>query len=381
MTVQQHQTAQSLSQENWDGTPSKQMNRRDVLASGMALGATVLTGCSELVGGDTSDTVSYRHRFDRSGIGSAIYDAGIELGVWEDEKLDVEFLTSSGSQAAAQSVASGDDAFANAEIAAVLQLIEEGAPLVIIAQETTPMDGVIARGEVGVSSWADLEGAVVSRFPMGVTPALASAALSEEVGDPDAVEWRNVDPGAHMPLLMEGKIDAAVAYYPQAVARLEYHGFDPIILPHSDILNHLGNTLITHREFLEEEPEIVDRFVRGWLTAHETFITEPEAVISVHEDIVVEFDEEVERQVLPWIFAARINPEVELDHGRGWTATTKMRNTLDVLEQAEMIGSAADPETYFTNEVIENNRDQAISVASTYHDVLSNEYDVTPEDV
>lgn len=381
MTAQPIQQDRPSNRRDLRAVLPNQMNRRDVLASGMVIGSTALAGCTELIGNDPIDTVSYRHRFGRSGIGSAIYDAGIELGAWEDENLDVEFLTSSGSQAAAQSVASGDDDFANAEIAAVLQLIEEGAPLVIIAQETTPMDGLIAREESGISSWLDLEGATVGRFPWGVTPALARAALTEQGGDPDTVEWRNVEPGAHMPLLMEAKIDAAVAYYPQAVARLEYHGFETTILPHSDVLNHLGNTLITHRDLLEDDPEIVDRFVRGWLTAHETFITDPEAAMSVHEEIVAEFDEEVERRVLPWILAARIEPSVELVHGRGWTSSADMKNTVEVLERAGILESTADPVAYFTNELIEANRDLALSVASTYRDILTNEYNIDPEDV
>ncbi len=351
--------------------------RRTFLTT-VALGVGAVSGCLGSNRSDDYRSVTYRHRFDRSGIGSAVYDGGVELGSWEAHELDVEFKISSGSRAAAQSVDGGQDDFANAEIAAVLSLIDAGAPLTILAQETTPMGGVITLRETGISSWTDLAGVEVGRFPWGVTGQLAEAAITSEGGDPNAVEWRNVEPGAHIQLLLEGAIDGAVAYYPQAVTRLELAGHETQVLPLGTVLDHLGNALITRQEIVDEHPEVVERFVRGWLDAHDTFISRTDDVIDVHRDLVPNFDETVEREVLPLILASRIAPETDLESGMGWTPIERMTNTLDILEQIDMLSSADTPETYFTNRFIEESQDRAIDIAERYAQTLEQDYDIEP---
>lgn len=356
-------------------------SRRTVLSLGVAATVGSMPGCIGIVGEEDLPTVSYRHRFDRSGIGSAVYDAGVDFGLWEDEGLEVEFQTSSGSEAAAQSVAAKEDEFANAEIGAVLGLIDNDAPLRIIAQETTPMGGVISLADTEIGTWSDLEGKIVSRFAWAVTGSLAREALRAQGGDPDAVEWRNVDPGAHQSLLIAGEIDAAVAYYPQAVTRLSHEGYETNVLALSDVLNHLGNTVITHEDYLEEHPDQVNAFVRGWLHAHERFISEPDEVIEVHREQVATFDEEVERKVLPSIFASKIDPDVSLDHGMGWTERGRMENTVEVLSDVEILETIEDVGPVYTNRFIEENQDLARETAELYDDILHDEHEIDPDDV
>ena len=357
------------------------ISRRSFLATGITTAAVAGAGCIDIIGGSSSEEVTYRHRFDRSGIGSAGYDAGVELGIWEEEGLSVDFDISSGSEAAAQSVASGADEFANAEVAAVLKLIDEGAPLTIIAQETTPLGGIISLDDTGIETWDDLTGQVVGRFPWGVTGSLGAAAMQQEGVDSTAVEWRNVNPGAHIVLLLEGEIDAAVAYYPQAVARLNHMGHETTVFPLSSVLDHLGNTVVTHDNLVTEDPEIVNQFIRGWLRAHRTFITDPDEVIDIHESIVAEFDEVVERKVLGSVLASRIAPEIDLVHGMGWTPEDRMENTLEVLAGIDLIDDELPEGTTFTNQFIEENQTLAIETAELYRDILTADYDVGPGDV
>lgn len=352
------------------------MSRRAFLGTGSAGVGLALAGC--LSDSQDETEVSYRHRFSRS-LSSAINDAGVELGAWEEEGLDVEFGTSSGGQEAAQAVANGQDDFTNPEIGVTLQLIEEGAPLTILAHIINPLGGVVSLAENDITDWTDLEGAEVGVFPWAVSGDLALEAMREQGGDPDTVELRNMDPGQQETLLMAGEVDAVVAYYPQSVTRLEHEGYETNALVTSDVLDHLGNVLVTREEMVEDNPDVVDSFVRGWLKAHEMYITDVDSVIEIHKEKVSTFDEEVERRTLPALHASRLHTEVDLEHGMGWVPETELENTISVFEEIDFLEPTKSIEEYYTNQFIEDNQELALEVANLYHDTLTESDGVGPD--
>lgn len=372
-------------------------NRRSVLAT---LGAAALAGCVGRAGepaatdeadGTSSPTatptrtpepvdITYRGRFKRVGLQAAVNTAGVELGTWADQGLDVTYATASGSQAAAKSVASGKDTFGNGGIAAVLQLIESGAPLVILAQITAPMGGIVSLAEAGIDDWTDLEGAVVGKFPFGSTGPAAKTAMRKRGVDLSAVTFQNIQPGSGKKLLLDGSLDATVKYFPQMQARLEHAGETPSVLKTSDVLDHLGVTLYARRETVEQQPDLVDGFVRGWLNAFQVWATRVDAVIEEHAPLVVGgFDEELERKTLGPIYAAQAPPKaIGLEHGKGWTPAERLDATLDIFTEAGLLaGDVAAEETY-TNEFIERNETLAVETAEALYGALER-CDVGPD--
>lgn len=378
--------------------PAGRVSRRAFLASGAAASVAAVAGCTEnalepsdggsgaVTGTSTGTTtgslpnVQYRHRFRFLGLGSAANTAGVDLGAWEAAGVNVEFLPSSGSQAAVQSVAQGKDEFGNAEIAAVLKLIQEDAPLRIIAQVIDPIGGVISLGKSGITSWGDLEGKTVGRFPWGTTAKLAPQAMAEAGSDPDAVEWRNMQPGAQEKLLIQGDADAVVAYFPQAEVRLQNRGYETTVLRLSEQLPYLGVSLFTRTDVLENRPEVVNSFVRGWLRANQLFVTDLKKVIEVQQNYVPDMDPELERRTLGPLYAARVPPaEVGREHGKGWTPPEALEGTQSVLHEAGMLERTRAIDSYYTNEFIERNRELAVETAETYYEELAANYDIGPD--
>jgi ABC-type nitrate/sulfonate/bicarbonate transport system substrate-binding protein len=362
------------------------ISRRRFLAVGGASAAAAVAGC---LGGDGAPTnpatesvpsVRYRHRYKRSGLDAAPNDAGVELGIWREEGVDVEFVTSPGSQAAVKSVAQGNDAFGNAEISALLRGMEQDdSSLRIIAQVIDPMAGVVAIDSAGVEGWTDLEGKTVGQYPFGATGPLAMAAMRQQGGDPAQVQTRNMQPGSEEQLLMEGEIDAAVTYFPQAVARLESNGHGTNVLIISDVLDNLGVSLFTRQSVIDEQPETVDSFVRGWLRAHKTFATDLDRVIEAYRDNVPQFDEELARMTVGPIYASRVPAEdIGTTHGKGWTPDDQLQTTHDVFQNAGLLEGSLSLEQYYTNAYIERNRSLAVETAQAYYDALEN-YDVGPD--
>lgn len=385
---QRRQSTESSTDESRTILDAQPSRRAVLLSAGSGLTAA-LAGCT---GGSATDRttdetttqaslpdVTYRGRFKRVGLAPAVNDAAIKMGIWEEEGLDVSYETSSGSQAAAKSVASGKDQFGNGGIAAVLQLIEQGAPLTVIGQISGPMGGVVSLESAGISDWTDLEGKVVGRFPFGSTGPAAEAAMRRKGVDVANVKFRNVQPGSGLKLLLNDTIDAMVKYFPQMVDRLEYEGESANVLKTRDVLGHLGVTLYTRDDVIENDPDRVNAFVRGWLEAFQFWARNPEKVVELYKPLTVgEFNVELEKKTIPELYASHAPAKsIGLEHGKGWTPGDAVQTTIDVFSQTELLDGDVEPSTAYTNRFLEANEDLAIETAKALYEALEG-YEIGP---
>lgn len=388
--------------DNADDTGAWSGSRRAFLASGAAATVTAAAGC---LGGDSgpadtptessgtptassTDTptatplpeVTYRHRFARSGLDPAINDAGVDLGIWESEGVEVSFETSRGSQAAAKSVAQGNDAFGNGEIAAVLKQIQAGSSLTIIGQVLDPLPAVVSLAKNDITSWEDLAGKTVAKYPFGVVEPLGRGAYEKVTGNSASdITWQNMRPGSVGKLLMQEQVDAAVTYFPQIVARLRHNGYEANVLKISDVYDYLGVVLYTRDEVVADRPEMVDNFVRGWLKAHQKFVTDLDAVAAATREHQESFNMETELESLGAQYASRVpDPSIGNEYGKGWTPEDKLANTQRVFNDRGILEESRPVEEYYTNEFIEQNRDLAVETAQIYYDELEANYDIGP---
>lgn len=354
------------------------VSRRAFLASGAATAAAV-AGC--LGDSESTTAVTYRHRFVREGLDPAVNDGGVEMGLWEEEGLDVSFKTSQGSQAATTSVAQGNDEFGNGEIAAVLGQIQAGSPLTIIGQILAPLPAVVSLGSKEITAWEDLEGRTVAKYPFGVVGPLAKGAYQEVTGDPpDEVTWQNMQPGTAGQLVMEEEVDAVVTYFPQIVARLRYNGHETNVLKIADVYDYLGVSLYTRDEVIEDDPEMVDSFVRGWLRAHKAFVTDLDTMVAATSEEQEAFNEDIQLETLGEQYASRVPPkEIGLEYGKGWTPRDRLENTQEVFTELGILDESRPVEEYYTNRFIEQNQELAVDTAEVYYEELEENHDVGPD--
>lgn len=361
-------------------TKSRGLSRRQVIASGGAVTLASLCGCTGILGGREKKEVSYRHRYKLEGLSPAANVAGVELGTWESEDLDVTFQESSGSQATVQAVSGGEDDFGNASTAAILQGIEEGASLTAFGHVLEPMSGVVSLEKTGITSWEDLEGKKVGNFPWSISSDLALEALERQGGNPEAVNLVKVQPGSHNTLLMEGEIDANISYWPQSKIRLENNGYEVNALRLDNVLNYLGVSLFTRNEIIENQPETVNKFVRGWLNAQRKFVTDLEAVVDAYSDEVTDLNMELERQTLGALYASRVpTREIGNEHGFGWIPSDKIRNSEDVLGSIGKINGDFKLKNVYTNQFMKNNEKLAKEVADVYYEELQSNWEFGPD--
>lgn len=360
---------------------ARTVTRRTFLATGAALSLGSLAGCLGSASDDNELTeVTFRHRYARTDIGAGAFDTAIEMGVWEDEGLDVSFKTSSGGQAAAKSVANGKDMFGNGGVSAPLGLSDQG--LVCIGQLYDPLGGILSLSETGIETWADLEGKTVGQFPFGGTAPVAKAAMREEGVDLSEITFKNLQPGTDNRLLIEGEIDASISYFVNDVAWFDKRGYTANVLKPSNVLDHLGVMLFTRQEAIENQPDVVDSFVRGWLRSYQIFANQIDKVIEIYKPKAVEgWDEEIQRESLPNYYSAMVpSKDIGQEKGKGWIQPSRMDETVTIFENADVLEDSVTPEDTYTNEFIDQNRDIAVESANEIYDRLK-DFDVGPNHV
>ena len=139
-----------------------------------------------------------------------------------DYGITIEFVPADNSGVAVTSVVSGDVATANTSYFGVIDAINQGLPLVVIAEgwASTPETGfLMARPGSGIESLADLEGKNVNVISLTSSHAIKlRAAMIAEGLDPDAVNWVELPYAEVAAAFEQGTIDASSAVGPTLAA-------------------------------------------------------------------------------------------------------------------------------------------------------------------
>lgn len=362
--------------------------RRDVLIAGGVGMATMAAGCvgsgntqksSKTTTTETNQETAFRLHWDRN---ENIYAniTAAEQWTWPKHGVDVTVKTSNGGQAAAKSVASGNESFGSGGYGAVLKLIDSGAPLTVVANFTGPWGGVLSLEDTNITSWMDLEGKTVGQFPFGSTPIVAKAAMKRRGVDISNIKFQNVQPGSGMTSLMKGEIDAMIRYVPQTKARLEMEGYSVNALKSVDVLDHLGLAFFVHDDVLDQNRELVDGMVAGFIDGIRYWAENHDEVIEAQKKVASEsqWKPKLNDRMTGPVYAAQAPPtETGLEHGKGWISEGRLQKTIDIFHEAGAIDSKPSMESIYTNEFVENNQSLAIDTAKALYDKLD-EFDVGP---
>jgi ABC-type nitrate/sulfonate/bicarbonate transport system substrate-binding protein len=166
--------------------------------------------------------------------------------------------------------------FAVAEGSKVIEAIAAGQPIVAIGTDyqTSPVV-VFALKEKGIAKPEDLVGKTLKISP---TTHGAYASMMNKLGiDMTQVQEISKTSGAtrganYLDDIKDGTFDASEGYLINQPLRLQQLGYEVVILPVSDFgVQSYSDVIITHRDILEDDPELVKSFIEatreGWLYA------------------------------------------------------------------------------------------------------------------
>jgi NitT/TauT family transport system substrate-binding protein len=297
------------------------------------------------------DDVTLRLDFTINGKHAA-FIVGIAQGFYEEHGINLSVEEGRGSLAGAQLVAAKDDLVAFVDATSMVTAAAEGAPLRMVAcfQQQTPTAAISFEP---IDSPEDLNGKIIGYSPVGSVP-LAWAAFKVRNGlSADNFTEVTLDGPALLPALIDGRIDVDLGLInAEGAAAPVLSGRDVNILKFSEWrTNALAHGLVFHQDTIDENPDLVRRFVEASVQSWEYAIANPVEAIDALMEAYPEANREIIEAQLELSNGLVHTPNTE-DQPIGFTAGEDWQATVDLLADYGGVVSDKPTSEYYTNEFL-----------------------------
>src|SRR5699024_6946124 len=204
-------------------------------------------------------------------------------GFFEAEGLDVEILLP-GEVGSTQLVATGNADFGVSYQEGLMMARSEGMPIVSIAaviQNNTA--GYASPAELDITEPKDFEGKVYGAAGSDIERAVMETIMKENGADIDKVEFTNIGDADYF-VAIEREIDFSLVFQGWTGVEGEIRDQDlnmVYLKDFSDALNFYTPILATSESLIEEDPELVEKFVRAATKGYEFAIEQPEEAATI----------------------------------------------------------------------------------------------------
>jgi NitT/TauT family transport system substrate-binding protein len=216
---------------------------------------------------------------------------GKDKGLYKAAGIDLDIRSGNGSSSAHRLVANKDSHFAYGSCAAMVNLAAKGAPIVSVGViDATGTEAILVRPDSGVKSVQDLKGKkILTTANAGVNTFFPLVLQNNGMSVSD-VNLTNVPDGALVSSYLQGS-GGAVAILgglDDKPAEIKANGGDdPVAFAYSDYgVNQVGYCISTHKDTLENNPGLVESFVRASVIAYKETEKNPDMAVQSMADIV-----------------------------------------------------------------------------------------------
>ena len=277
----------------------------------------------------------------------APYYVAVDKGYYAEEGLEVEFDYSFETDGVAL-VGAGERPFAIVSGDQVILARAQSLPIVYILEwfQKYPI-AIVSKADSGIEEPSDLAGRNVG-LPgffgasyVGYVGLLDSVGLAEGDVDGNDIGFNQVES------LLTDQSEAVVGYGNNEPLQLQDRGENINVINVADFIDLVANGIITNEELLEENPELVESFVRATLRGLADTIENPNEAYEISKKYVEGLDDSrknvLDASISMW--------EADM---LGQTDADSWQKTQDVLLQMGFLdGPVEDLESAFTNDVIE----------------------------
>jgi len=274
-----------------------------------------------------------------------------DLGFFQRAGLDVD-IVEPGEVWATSAVLGGQAEFGIDFQENLTLLRADDVPLVSIAAiMQTNTSGFATRASEGITGPADFEGLVYGTFNSPFEKPTLDALVRCAGGDPESITY--VTAGTDLlAMLGQGLADLVWIYYGTQGFQAERLGIDIDYFPLNDyqgcIPDYYTPIVITSQAMINEQPEIVSRFVSALVEAHEFVMRDPVAAAQVLADAVGELDADELEQSIPWL-AERMQMDAPV---WGYQTADVWSRYADWLYDSGVLDRPVDTTGAFTNEFL-----------------------------
>jgi NitT/TauT family transport system substrate-binding protein len=244
----------------------------------MALG--LLIGLGGAPGARAADDASLLLNWYLGGLHTPFY-LGKERGYYEEEGINLTINEGRGSGRSVQVVAAKGDTFGMSDAGSLMLGVAKGTPIkAVMSLLNTSGFGIISLAETGIETAKDLEGKRLAVSPGDALTQLFPALVEANGLDADSIELVFMDPPAKPVAVMEGRADALLGGIDDQYFLIEAQGHEPAALRFADLgVNTVGMTIHTHEDVIDENPDLVRRFVKATVRSWEAAKEDPDAAV------------------------------------------------------------------------------------------------------
>lgn len=223
------------------------------------------------------DLVTLRHSWVPDQI-TLPYAAAQAFGFYEEEGILLVDQPGNGGATAVQLVANGDVMFGTGEASHLLSAQTRGIELVgVMQQYQENPNAVIALKDSGITDWEHLRGKSIGGAVASSGHLATLAALQIQGIDESEIDFVNLSPGAQFAALTEGQIDAAGTFLGNLAGLPEIRDNVNILTVGEAGYITPSTVLFTTPELIENNPDLVQRFVRASLKGLRAALEDPQA--------------------------------------------------------------------------------------------------------
>ncbi|TGE32129.1 ABC transporter substrate-binding protein [Desulfosporosinus sp. Sb-LF] len=281
----------------------------------------------------------------------------LDKGFWTEQNLDVKIIRGYGSGDTVTKIASKQADFGVADIGnLILARAKEDIKVKAVSNFKNSYGGlVIYRESLGINQPKDLEGkTMIGSASSSITTFFPAFAKATGV-DPSKVKWTLLDPALHISAFVQGQADTLTTMF-KYVPKVEKLMGKPVrYFSYSEDghLDRYGEVIIANEDLIAQNPDLVRRFVAGFLKGLQYSLENPLEVGQIMKKYSPETDPNL--AVKMW--------QSELDHnviigeesnskGLGWMERDRMVKTIQLVMDAYELKQQVPAEKIFTTEFL-----------------------------
>ncbi|MCP4167323.1 MAG: ABC transporter substrate-binding protein [Chloroflexi bacterium] len=284
---------------------------------------------------------------------------GVDKGFYEEEGLDVSIIEGSGSATTVKLIGNGNNNLGYADSATMMNGVTAGVPVkaVAVTFQSSPMSFIYREDAARPTAIEELAGSRIAITAGDASMAIFNACLGANDLTMDDLEVIQVsNPQAKEVAVLEGKADAFLGYFVDQPMRMEkVTGVDIGWTPLPDIcgVNTLSSAIIANNFWAEENPELVEKFVRASQRAWAYTQEHPEEAAEVFAEVAGDYGFDVPLS-LAEILGSLTLLHTANSEGQpiGWSSADDWLATQKTLADFGGFKAEDDINVFFTNDFI-----------------------------
>jgi NitT/TauT family transport system substrate-binding protein len=287
-----------------------------------------------------------------------VFWAALDKGFWAQQNLDVKIIRGYGSADTVTKIATKKAEFGLADMGSLIlaRAKDENIRVKAIANYQTSFPAVVIYHESrGITKPKDLEGKTIVSSANSAWR-LFFPAFAQATGiDQSKVQWKLLDSSLHEGIFLRGEVDAwleDVEILP-SVEQLSGQPVKFFSYKNDAKVDRYAQSIIVNEEIIEEDPDLVRRFLVGYLKGLQFCLENPSEVGEVVKKYVPEIDTDL--TIKSW--------QVALDHeiyaseesrvkGLGWMSRERMEKTIELVYKTYNLKGEMAPEKIYTTEFL-----------------------------